>query len=41
MMTVTQKNEAVAIFGKIKLSNSIDYVGAWYYSGSVVYKNFP
>ncbi len=41
MMTVAQKNEAVALFGKIKLSNSIDYVGAWYYSGSVVYNNFP
>lgn len=31
MMTKQQKAEAVAIFGKIKLSNSIDYVGAWYY----------
>ena len=31
MMTAEQKKEAVAIFGKIKLSNSIDYVGAWYY----------
>ena len=31
MMTKAQKAEAVAIFGKIKLSNSIDYVGAWYY----------
>ena len=31
MMTKEQKAEAVAIFGKIKLSNSIDYVGAWYY----------
>ena len=31
MMNKQQKAEAVAIFGKIKLSNSIDYVGAWYY----------
>ncbi len=31
MMTKEQKNEAVEIFGKIKLSNSIDYVGAWYF----------
>lgn len=30
MMSKEQKKEAVAIFGKIKLSNSIDYVGAWY-----------
>ena len=28
MMTKEQKAEAVSIFGKIKLSNSIDYVGA-------------
>lgn len=31
MMTAEQKNDAVNIFGKIKLSNSIDYVGAWYH----------
>ena len=31
MMTAAQKAEAVKIFGKIKLSNSIDYVGAWYH----------
>lgn len=30
-MTKEQKNEAVEIFGKIKLSNSIDYVSAWYF----------
>lgn len=34
MMTPEQKKEAVAIFGKIKLSNSIDYVGAWYYKAA-------
>lgn len=31
MMTKEQKAQAVAIYGKIKLSNSIDYVGAWYH----------
>lgn len=31
MMTKEQKNDAVAILGKKKLANSIDYVGAWYY----------
>ncbi|MBR1786602.1 MAG: hypothetical protein IJ756_05510 [Paludibacteraceae bacterium] len=31
MMSAEQKEEAVAIFGKVKLSNSIDYVGAWYH----------
>ena len=30
MMTKTQKDEAVAVFGKGKRVNSIDYVGAWY-----------
>lgn len=30
-MTAEQKSEAVAVFGKIKLSHSIDYVGAWYF----------
>ncbi len=30
MMNSKQKEEAVSVFGKIKLSNSIDYVGAWY-----------
>lgn len=34
MMNETQKKEAVSIFGKIKLSNSIDYVGAWYYKAA-------
>lgn len=31
LMTKEQKDDAVKIFGKIKLSNSIDYVGAWYF----------
>ena len=34
MMTATQKSDAVNIFGKIKLSNSIDYVGAWYHKAA-------
>ncbi len=34
MMTAEQKNDAVSIFGKIKLSNSIDYVGAWYHKAA-------
>lgn len=36
MMTVEQKKEAVSVFGKIKLSNSIDYVGAWYYKAAQI-----
>ena len=31
MMSAEQKEDAVAIFGKVKLSNSIDFVGAWYH----------
>ena len=31
MMNKEQKQQAVEIFGNIKLSNSIDYVGAWYF----------
>ncbi len=34
MMNSVQKKEAVDIFGKIKLSNSIDYVGAWYHKAA-------
>lgn len=34
MMTKEQKEQAVAIYGKIKLSNSIDYVGAWYHKAA-------
>ena len=34
MMTAEQKAEAVAIFGKEKRVNSIDYVGAWYYKAA-------
>ncbi|MBQ6006853.1 MAG: N-6 DNA methylase [Selenomonadaceae bacterium] len=34
MMDAVQKSDAVKIFGKIKLSNSIDYVGAWYHKAA-------
>ena len=34
MMTAEQKNEAVAVFGKGKRINSIDYVGAWYHKAA-------
>ena len=34
MMTADQKNEAVAVFGKGKRVNSIDYVGAWYHKAA-------
>ena len=34
MMTKEQKDEAVAIFGKGKRVNSIDYVGAWYHKAA-------
>ena len=33
-MNAAQKSDAVKIFGKIKLSNSIDYVGAWYHKAA-------
>jgi hypothetical protein len=38
-MSAKQKAEAVAIFGKIKLSNSIDYVGAWYHKAAEFIQN--
>ncbi len=34
MMSKEQKEQAVAIYGKVKLSNSIDYVGAWYHKAA-------
>ena len=37
-MSAEQKNDAVAIYGKIKLSNSIDYVGAWYHKSCMMMK---
>ena len=36
MMTKTQKDEAVAVFGKGKRINSIDYVGAWYHKAAAL-----
>lgn len=33
-MSKVQKDEAVSVFGKIKLANSIDYVGAWYFKAA-------
>jgi len=33
-MSTKQKDEAVEIFGKVERSNSIDYVGAWYYKAA-------
>ena len=34
MMSAEQKKDAVDVFGKIKLSNSIDFVGAWYFKAA-------
>ena len=41
MMSAEQKKDATDIFGKIHLSNSIDYVGAWYHKATelIVDKN--
>ena len=41
MMSAEQKNDAVAIFGKIKLSNSIDFVGAWYHLAAQMMQTNP
>ena len=32
--TAEQKADIVALFGKIKLSNSLDYVSGWYYKAA-------
>ena len=40
-MSAEQKNDAVAIYGKIKLSNSIDYVGAWYHKSAMMMLENP
>jgi len=34
-----QKNDIVGLYGKIKLSNSLDYVSGWYYKASNVIQN--
>lgn len=39
MMTKEQKDDAVAIFGKVKRANSIDYVGAWYHKAAQLIKD--
>ena len=39
MMTKSQKEEAVKIFGKGKRVNSIDYVGAWYCKAAELLQN--
>ena len=39
MMTKVQKEEAIAVFGKGKRVNSIDYVGAWYHKAAALMKN--
>ncbi len=39
MMSTQQKKEATDIFGKIHLSNSIDYVGAWYHKAAALIEN--
>ena len=36
MMTKQQKDEAVAVFGKGRRINSIDYVGAWYHKAAAL-----
>ena len=36
MMSKEQKDEAVAVFGKGKRVNSIDYVGAWYHKAAAL-----
>ena len=41
MMTKEQKEQAVAIYGKVKLSNSIDYVGAWYHRAAAYIDGYP
>jgi hypothetical protein len=40
-MSKEQKEDAVAIFGKIKLSNSIDFVGAWYHLSAKMMNENP
>ncbi len=39
LMNGDQKKQVVDLFGNIKLSNSIDYVGAWYYKASELIKD--
>ena len=41
MMSAEQKSDAVSVFGKMKLSNSIDYVGAWYHKACDYMNGMP
>ena len=41
MMSAEQKKDAVEIFGKVKLSNSIDFVGAWYHLAAKMMSQNP
>ncbi len=41
MMSSEQKKDAVDIFGHVKLSNSIDYVGAWYHKSALMMDLYP
>ena len=41
MMTKQQKEDARQVFGKVKLANSIDYVGAWYHKAVAYMNNKP
>ena len=41
MMTAAQKAEAVALFGKGRRTNSIDYVGAWYHRAAALMAGTP
>ena len=41
LCTAEQKQDIVALFGKIKLSNSLDYVSGWYYKTSEMMSRSP
>ena len=41
LCTSEQKNDVVALFGKIKLSNSLDYVSGWYYKAAEMMASNP
>ena len=41
LCTAEQKADVVALFGKIKLSNSLDYVSGWYYKAAQMMATNP
>ena len=41
LCTKEQKSDIVTLFGKIKLSNSLDYVSGWYYKASEMMASNP